>query len=123
MRSSARPNQLTRMPIFIVGWAITAGVHSIVWIFACRAPQIRRARWKSSSSSYAGYAALSASQIALCSISKISPSMCIPSQKPGSRFGSPSGFSPLCGGRVSDPTWSFPSVPVRARIWCSSVVP
>jgi hypothetical protein len=49
-RSPARPNQLARIPVTVVGWLITAGVHSTVWIFAISAATISRARWKISSS-------------------------------------------------------------------------
>ena len=53
-RSPAIPYQLARMPISVVGCAITAGVHSTVWIFAISAAMIRRAWPKSCSSSQAG---------------------------------------------------------------------
>ena len=57
-------------PITVVGWPMTAGVHSTVWIFASTATLISRARWNSSSSSQAGSRPCEQSQIALCSRAK-----------------------------------------------------
>ena len=56
-RSPARPHQFARMPIYVVGWLITAGVHSTVWILAISAALISRARSKRSSSDHDGYSA------------------------------------------------------------------
>ena len=39
-----------RIAILVLGWLITAGVHSTVWIFAISAALTSRARWKTSSS-------------------------------------------------------------------------
>lgn len=44
-RSPARPHQFARMANFVVGWLMTAGVHSTVWILAISATLISRARW------------------------------------------------------------------------------
>ena len=53
-RSPASPHQFARMAIFVVGWAMIAGVHSTVWILASSAALIRRAWSKSSSSDQSG---------------------------------------------------------------------
>ena len=37
------PDQVARIAYLVVGWAMIAGVHSVVWIFAIRAALIRRA--------------------------------------------------------------------------------
>ena len=44
-RSPARPHQLARIATLVVGWLMTAVVHSTVWIFAMRAVLTSRARW------------------------------------------------------------------------------
>ena len=43
-RSPTRPHQFAFMPSFVVGWAMIAGVHSTVWIFAISAAFTSRAR-------------------------------------------------------------------------------
>ena len=52
--SPCRPNQFARKASVVVGWLITAGVHSTVWIFAISAATMSRARWKISSSPQCG---------------------------------------------------------------------
>jgi hypothetical protein len=54
IRSPATPNQLARSAYTVVGWLMTAGVHSAVWILAISAATTSRARWNSSSSSQCG---------------------------------------------------------------------
>ena len=61
------PYQFARMPNFVVGCAMIAGVHSTVWIFAISAAVIRRALANSSSSVQSGCSDASRSAIALCS--------------------------------------------------------
>ena len=78
-------------PNFVVGWAMIAGVHSTVWIFAISAAVIRRAFAKSSSSVQRGCSAASRSQIALCSRVK---SVC----------------------RSASPSQKFPATPVRSSV-------
>ena len=39
------PDQVARIAYLLVGCAMIAGVHSVVWIFAIRAALIRRALW------------------------------------------------------------------------------
>ena len=121
-RSPASPHQFARSAIWVVGWLITAGVHSVVWILAMRAALTSRAfsnRW---SSDHDGYSARSRSQIALCSRVNSVWSMVSPSQKPGTMAG-------LCSGSVgsgtspSGPTRSLPCSPLRANRCCSGVVP
>ena len=121
-RSPARPNQFARIAIFVVGWAMTAGVHSTVWIFATSAALIRRARWKISSSDHCGYSARSRSQMALCSRVNRVCIMSSPIQNPGTIRGSSAGSSGS-GGSPSGPTRSLPSVPLRTNCWYSAVVP
>ena len=41
--SPRMPHQFARMPQAVVGWAMIAGVHSTVWIFAMSAELTRRA--------------------------------------------------------------------------------
>ena len=66
-RSPRSPYQFARMPNFVVGWAMIAGVHSTVWILAISAALIRRALSNSCSSVQSGCSAASRSAIALCS--------------------------------------------------------
>ena len=87
-RSPSSPNQLARIPATVVGLLITAGVHSTVWILASSAESTRRARWNSSSSDQVALAALSRSQIALCSLLNTVMSMAMPAQNPVTRDGS-----------------------------------
>ena len=47
---AGQPAPVGAHPHLVVGWAMTAGVHSTVWIFAISAALISRARWKISSS-------------------------------------------------------------------------
>ena len=75
------PYQFARMPNCVVGWAMIAGVHSTVWIFAISAALIRRAFSKSSSSVQSGCSAASRSEIALCSRVKSVCRSARPSQK------------------------------------------
>lgn len=42
-RSPKTPNQLARIAKVVVGWAMIAGVQSMVWILAISATLIRRA--------------------------------------------------------------------------------
>ena len=90
-RSPARPHQLVRRASTVVGWLMTAGVHSTVWILAIRAALTSRARSNRSSSVKAGYFDFRWSQMALCSRVNRVWSMARPSQKPGTRAGSTSG--------------------------------
>ena len=93
IRSPATPNQLARSANTVVGWLITAGVHSTVWIFASSAAITRRARWKSSSSSQCGYSDASRAQTALCSRANSVISMPMPVHQPGFIVGSSAGSS------------------------------
>jgi hypothetical protein len=122
MRAPARPDQFAFMAIRVVGWLITAGVHSTVWILAITATLIRRARWKSSSSDHDGYSRFSASQIALCSSTKSEPIRLSPSHHPGAFAGLSFGSSGSAS-RPSGPMWSLPSEPLRARFWASASLP
>ncbi len=110
-RSPSRPYQLACMAATVVGWLMTAGVHSTVWILAISAAVISRARWKSSSSDQAGYASCNASQMALCSRRKTRCIMARPSQKPGTPAGS---FSGASGNSGPSGTRSLPPRPVRS---------
>jgi len=116
-RSPASPNQFARIAIFVAGWAMTAGVHSTVWIFATSAALIRRARWKISSSDHCGCSARSRSQMALCSSVNRVCIISSPVQNPGISRGSAAGSSGS-GGSPSGSTRSLPSVPARTN--CSA---
>ena len=69
--SPSRPHQLPRMASRPSGEFISAGVHSVVWIFAISAALTSRAFWKSHSPSAAGCSTRSRSTIELCSRAKI----------------------------------------------------
>lgn len=121
-RSPATPHQLARSALTVVGWLITAGVHSTVWILARSAALTSRARWKSSSSFQDGYAPCRWSQIALCSRANRSCIMARPSQKPGMCEGSREGSEGI-GDCSSSHRCSLPSSPVRIRRCAVSFVP
>jgi hypothetical protein len=121
--SPARPHQLTIMAFSLVGWAMIAGVHSTVWIFAMSAALMSRARWYSWSSVHVGYSALSRSQIALCSFMNSVCSSARPSQKlpATSAMSSPSCRS--AGGSPSGPIRSLPSSFARTLAANSGLFP
>jgi hypothetical protein len=79
--SPTSPHQLAFMASLVVGWAMMAGVHSTVWIFAMSAALISRARSKIWSSDHWRYSARRRSQMALCSREKSVCSSPRPTQK------------------------------------------
>ena len=117
----ARPYQLACNPATAVGWAVTAGVHSTVWILASSAELTSRAFWKSCSSSSSGWALASMSQMALCSRAKSVVSIAIPSQNPGTRAGLRPGSYGI-GGMPSCMRSRPPSPDLRNRC-CSRLFP
>jgi hypothetical protein len=113
---------LARIASSVVGWAITAGVHSTVWILATSAALTSLARSNSSSSPKDGCAFASRSQIALCSSANRLAIIPIPTQKPGSRVGSCAGSSGH-GMTPSSPTRSRPPSCVRRAPVSAGLVP
>ena len=53
-RTRKREDRVARKAVTVVGWLITAGVHSAVWILASNAAFTSRARSKSASSDQPG---------------------------------------------------------------------